>query len=283
MRKTIPIAANQPNDLGCPGLTLETAFVDDGSPETQVMVFRVEPLPGTRPTNMTVVKFSKSKHAIPDADNIQLGTLEFYRQYEGEGEGIRDEMEGRFQEDYSATLLRHVKLPISRGSFTAQATLEVEDQWLFCTSLVPNWLSGLSVERIGKKLGYDCGTEILDPGAFAQELGALCAIHTSWGDVRLDGPNQVWQLLASAADIKRTVLVYHGPVCYPPDAAKVVNSFPERHRPAIAPFQKRPDYEWQREYRFVVNFLGEPQAKTLLLPITTALRALAKVSWEDKV
>ncbi len=230
---------------------------------------------------MTVVKFSKRKHALPDADNIQLGTLEFYRQYDGEGEGIRDEMEGRFQEDYSATLLRHVQLPISSGSFRAQATLEVEDQWLFCTSLVPKLSSGLIMGRIGKDFGYECGTEILAPGKFAQELGAVFAIHTSWEDVRLSAEHEARRLFGSSRIISRTVSVYHGPVCYPADAAKVVNSFPELHRPAIAPFQKRPDYERQREYRFVLNFLGEPQAKTLLLPATPELSALSKVVWED--
>lgn len=283
MRKTLTIPANQTNGLECPGLTLETAFMDDGSPETLVMVFRVEPLPGTRPRNMNVVKFSKRQHAIPDVDGIQLGTLGFYRQYEGEGEGIRDEMEGRFQEDISATLSKRMKLHIPRGSFKAQATMGGEDKWLFCASLVPNSPSGLSVERLGKRLGYECGAEILDAGAFAQELGAAFAIHTSWGDVRLEGPNKVLQLLASATDIKRTVFVYHGPVCYPPDGSKVVNSFPELHRPAITPFQKRPDYEWQQEYRFVFNFLGEPRAKTLLLPATKELSALSRVVWEDSI
>lgn len=82
-------------------------------------------------------------------------------------------------------------------------------------------------------------------------------------------------------DIRRTVFVYHGPVSYPSDATKVVRSFPEHHQPAIVPFQKRPEFGWQQEYRFTIGFLGEPQAKTLLLPIPTELRCLASVVWDE--
>ena len=121
----------------------------------------------------------------------------------------------------------------------------------------------------------------MEPGAFAQELGTVFASHTSWGEVRLNGLPKVLQLIQSVGDIKRTVFVYHGPVCYPVDAARVVRSFPEDHQSSIAPFQKRPDYKWQREYRFAVNFLGEPRGKFLRLPINAELRDLASVVWED--
>ena len=281
MRKTLPITTSVRKQLECRGLALETAFVDDVSPETMVMVFRVEPLPGTRPTNTDIVKFSESRYAISNAARIQLGTHRYYRKYEGEGEGIRDEMEGRFQKDMSNALLRRMGISEQSSTLSAQATMGVEDQWLFCASLVPRGFRSSSLGQLGRKLGYECGTQVLDPGAFACELGAIFAIHTSWDDVQLAGHHKVLQLLASVTDIKRTIFVYHGPVSYPAEAAKVVHSFPERHRSAIAPFQKRPDYEWQQEYRFVFSFLGEPQAQTVLLPINAELRSLAGMVWED--
>ena len=281
MRTPFTITEDIRKELACRGLALETVFVDDGSPDTLVMVFQVEPLPGTSPANLAVVKFSKSEFAIPVAEEIQLGTLRYYREYEGDGEGIRDEMEGRFQEDISQTVLRRMGLSGRGGSFSAQAVWGVEDQWVFCTSLVSTRAGRSNIGRLGKEFSnYECGTQILDPGAFAQELGAVFASHTSWGNVKLAGHQKVLQLLASSEDIRRTIRVYHGAVCYRPDSAEVVRAFPEYHQPAIAPFQKRPDLKWQREYRFAVNFLGEPQAKKLLLPITAELRGITSVVWE---
>jgi len=261
-------------------LALESGFVNVGDPETLVMVYRVEPSPRIRETAMSVVKLSESKFAIPNTEEIQLGTQRYYREYEGEGKDIRDDMEARFQEDLSHTLWRSMGLFGQRNSFSAQTTWKNEDHWLFCTSIVPKWDNGLSIRRMGKEFDYDCGTEILDPGAFAQELGAVFASHTSWADVKLDSQHKTLRLIALSGYIKRTICVYHGPMCYPTNAAKVVYSFPEPHQTAIVPFQKRPNYGWQREYRFAVKFLGEPQAKTLRLPITTELRRLANVVWE---
>ena len=107
------------------------------------------------------------------------------------------------------------------------------------------------------------------------------AANTSWADVRLAGYQKTLQLLASVEDINRTVFVYHGPVSYPSDATKLVRSFPEHQQPAIVPFQKRPEFEWQQEYRFTIGFLGEPQVKALLLPIPAELRRLANVVWDE--
>ena len=190
-------------------------------------------------------------------------------------------MEGRYQQDISQTLIKAMGLPGQVRLFSARATMAVEDHWLFCTSLVSKRYSGMSLGQMGSKFGYDSGTEILDPGAFARELGAAFATHTSWGDVRLSAQHETRRLIASSRKVKRVVSVYHGPVCYPADAASVVNSFPEDHWPAIAPFQKHPEYEWQGEYRFAVMFFGEPRVKTLLLPITAELCALARLVWED--
>ena len=281
MRTTVPITAKQRRKSECPGLALESAFVDDGSPETLVMVYRIDPLRQTPGTTQSIVKFSASEFGIPNAERLQLGTHRYYREYDGEGSGIRDDMEARFQEDMTDTLLKRMGLIAQWSSFSARATMSVGDQWIFCTSVLPTGAVESTSRRLGKSFGYQCGTRILDPATFAQELGVVFAANTSWADVRLAGYQKTLQLLASMKDIRRTVFVYHGPVSYPSDATKVVRSFPEHHQPAIVPFLKRPEFGWQQEYRFTIGFLGEPQAKTLLLPIPTELRCLASVVWDE--
>ena len=229
---------------------------------------------------MAVVKFSESRFSIPTADKIQLGTLGYYRKYEGEGKGIRDDMEGRYEEDVTADFLKRMGLSGYGISVSARATKGVRDQWIFCTSMVPEPAMSWSTEKLGQEFGYECGTKILDPTMFAQELGAAFANHISWDDVRLQSYLRTLQLILSAGRVKRTIHVYHGPVCYAADPAKVLDAFPEEHKPQIVPFLKRPDYQWQREYRFVVSLAGEPQAEQLYLPITAELRALTCMAWE---
>ena len=65
MRTTIPITSNVRKELECRGLSLDTAFVDGGSPDTLVMVFRVGPTSGTKSANPGVVKFSKRSFRYP--------------------------------------------------------------------------------------------------------------------------------------------------------------------------------------------------------------------------
>ena len=264
----------------CEGLRLETVFIDDRVPETLVMVRRVAPLLGGQPANMDVIKFSERRFAIPEADTIQFGTHGYYREYEGKGVGIRDEMEGHYEEDMTEAVLRQMGLPSYGVSLSARAKKTVSDQWIFCASLVRDTADSWNIGAFGREFGYECATKILDPAMFALELGGTFANHTTWDDVQLKGNQRALQRLAFGGDIKRTVHVYHGPVCYPAAPAKVLDAFPEEHKPQIVPFLKRPEYQWQREYRFVVSFLGEPQAKQLYLPITAGLRTLTGVAWE---
>ena len=281
MRITFTIAAKECHELECPGLALESAFVDDASPATLVMVFRVDPLRQTRGTPQSIFKFSPSEFAIPYAEHLQLGTHRYYREYDGPDSGIRDDMEARFEEDMTDTLLKGMGLFGQRGSFSAPAKMSVGDQWIFCTSVLPTGAVESTSRRLGKRFGYQCGTRILDPATFAQELAVVFAANTSWADVRLAGYQKTLQSLASVKESSRTVFVYHGPVSYPSDAAKVVRSFPEHRQHAIVPFQKRPEFGWQQEYRFTIGFLGAPQVQTLLLPMSTELRRLANVVWDE--
>ena len=187
MRITVPITAKQRRKLECPGLALESAFVDDGSPETLVMVYRIDPLRQIRGTTQSIVKFSASEFAIPYAERLQLGTHWYYREYDGAGSGIRDDMEARCQEDMTDTLLKRMGLLGQWSSFSARATMSVGDQLMFCTSVLPTGAVESTSRRLGKSFGYQCGTRILDPATFAQEFGVVFAANTSWADVRLSG------------------------------------------------------------------------------------------------
>ena len=280
MRIDFNVEGKHRSRLECPGLVLESALVDDASPKTLVMVYRIEPISQAQPTGRSIVKFSSIERAIPNAKCLQLGTHRYYREYDGAGSGIKDDMEGRFSEDITDALLRQTSHLGQLGSFSAQATFSVHDQWVFCTSVLPAGSADSTTRDLGEKLGYQCGTLILDPAAFAQELGIVFAANSTSADVRLVGLQKILSSLASMSDLSRTVFVYHGPVSYPIDAAKLIRSFPELHQPALVPFQKRPEFSWQREYRFAIGILGEPENKTLSLPISKGLRCLSTVVWE---
>lgn len=281
MRTTGSFVGNLPKELQCTGLDFETTFVDNESPETLVIVYRVDLVPGYRPTDREVVKFSSRNHAIPNAEKIQFGTLEYYRKYEGPGEGIRDEMEGNFKEDIRKTGAERLGLSRWAGAISGHITWGGADRWLFCTSLVPKGGTNRDFESLGKRLKYGCASRILNPGTFAQELGTAFANNTSWSDVRLDGLDMVIQAVMSKSAIKRVVRVYHGPVHYLTDPANAINSFPEQLRSAVVAFQKRPDLNWQREYRFVVDSVGEPIGQKLLIPIPAGMTNLTRVAWES--
>ena len=283
VRKKLAIPAKLREKLECPGLALESAFVDDGSPETLVMVHRIDPLPQTRGTTQSVVKFSSTEFAIPNARRLRLGTHRYYREYDGPGADIQDDMEAKFREDISDTRFRSMRHLGQQSSFSAQVTMRGKDKWIFCTSIVSPWSVESTTSHLGKRFGYQCGTRVLNPPAFAQELGAVFAANTSRDEVRLDGFNKVLQLLVSKNELKRIIFVHHGPVYYPIDAAEAVRSFPKHLQSAIVPFLKRPEFGWQQEYRFAISFLGEPRTKTLLLPIPTKLRSLTSVIWQESV
>ena len=266
---------NMPEQLVCPGVTFETAFVDDAVPATLVTVSRVEPTFDIKLRRRRVVKFSDKKFAIPDAADIQLGTFRYYSECEEAGEGIQDELEGCFEEDISRFMPDRIE--VRRGYVTGTITQAVQNRWVYCASQVPVLSSDTDIQRLGNKFGYECATNILDPGKFAQELGALLAIHTSWADVEL--PTFLDKLLQSQRavnpqGIERVIAVHHGPVHYPKDAAAMVYSYPRLRQGAMVPFQKRPEFAWQQEYRFVMGFGGETVSPTLLLPIPPGLRDL---------
>ena len=78
-----------------------------------------------------------------------------------------------------------------------------------------------------------------------------------------------------SAGYERAVWVVHGPVAYPADATRLVEPVPMLFKGIAVNFIKRPEYAWQREYRFAVSTVGTPEQDQLWVPITPRLRSLA--------
>ena len=210
--------------------------------------------------------------------HLHLATPSYYREYEGDGVGIRDEMEARYQEGVRSFLTRYRTMDAATGAWVSgHATYGVNGFWMFCTSF--KQISSLEQERLRKEFSADCVTSISDPQGFARELGAAFAAHSSWADVGLSALDEVIRELRPPEIGDKVVWVYHGGLSYSDDAQKLVESFDERHRAAVVSFVKRQKYAWQKEYRFTVRINGKPRESEFLLPIPPDLRGLTKVEW----
>ena len=267
-------------------LTLESSFIESDPTKTLVVVYRVD-LTGSRLKTLSpVVKFSKREHAIPnpEATCIQLATPRYYRKYEeSEGnKGIRDEEEAQYViRTALKTFLDKGKILVPGGAFgqgSAELTFTVDHFWMFCTSAKPK--TDGELRKMLKEFGYDCATTIANPSEFAEELGAAFAAYSIWSDVNLSILDQVRLMVLRARrqnpPPEKAVVVYHGPVVYQRNPAKVIDTFPEDEQAAVAPFVKRDQFSHQKEYRFTVSIHGEPKEPTFYLPISTELRHLAK-------
>ena len=232
-----------------------------------------------------VVKFSKRQHAIPHSRDLQLATPRFYRNYPGEGLGIRDEKEASyvkrmdlkgFFDKYSPELSR---LGMAPGQGSAEMTFARDDCWMFCTSVKP------AMEGQGWQLGrqfseeYDCATVIEDASEFARELGSTFGAGISDDDLSLSGLDILARYSMIPELGETMVRVYHGQVVYTDDAVAIIESYPEDKRAAVVPFLKRSQYAYQREYRYVVVTHGEAKEQVLLLPVSEDLRALTEM-WD---
>ena len=96
MRIPIAITDDMQSRLGCEGVRLESAFVEDQASRSTVFVFHVDPARSWTRTASPVIKFSEEQYAIPRAEHLHLATPRYYRKYEGDGVGIRDEMEATY-------------------------------------------------------------------------------------------------------------------------------------------------------------------------------------------
>ena len=261
-----PIEIMDKHELESKGLTLESALIESDPIKALVLVYRIDLTGSWLKALSPVVKFSKREHAIPNpkARCIQLATPMYYREYEErEGnQGIRDEEEATWKRKGEGS------------NFSWQMRLASNDLWIFCTSVQPK--TDWELRKIQKAFGYDCATTIANPSEFAKELGAAFAAYSEWSDVSLDFLDKLlWQFLSPEA-FDKAVEVYHGPVVYPRNPAKVIEAFPEKRREAVIPFVKRDEFSTQIEYRFIVSIGGKPKKSTFRLPISTGLRSLAK-------
>ena len=275
-RLLLEVSGDDRGVLACAGITLESAFTEIGAPRAIILVYRLDPSRSVleaRPAD--VVKFSEGRHAIPFAESLKLATPQYYREFEGSGDGIRDEMEARYQEDLRSVFAKTgVLTPSVVPSPGGHVTYSVDGFWLFCTSVRPPFASQL--EQLRKRFGAERGTTIADPSAFARELGAAFAAESRWPEVHLRFMDELAARLGPTAIGDRIVRVRHGAVCYSDDPVELIESFPIAHRAAVMPFFKRRKYSWQQEYRFSVSISGRATGKEWFLPLTPGLRRLAQ-------
>ncbi len=272
--------------LESPGVTVESAFVNDGAKRFLVIVHQVALNSDSSPETPAVVKFSERQYALPHSQSIQLATPEFYRCCPGEDLGIRDEKEAsyirkmdlkRFLETYNPQ--SDLAKAYVQGS--TELTFAQDDCWMFCTSVRPT-TKGLA-RQLGGRISedYECGAVIDNPSEFARELGVTFGTHLADADLRLGGLDTVarYSLTLTPELGEMVVRVYHGPVVYTDNPAAIVESYPEERRAAVVPFLKRSQYSYQREYRFVVETHGEAVKQALSLPVSDDLRRLTE-GWD---
>ncbi|MXY59571.1 MAG: hypothetical protein F4Y96_03600 [Chloroflexi bacterium] len=272
-------------ELESPGITVESAFVNDGATRAVVIVQRVVLNSGSSLAKPpAVVKYSERQYALPHSRDVQLATPRFYRNYPSEDLGIRDEEEAsyikridlkKFLSLYSPQLS---SLGMASEQGSADLTLARDDCWIFCTSLKP--ATEGQAGQLGRQFsdGYDCATVIEDASEFARELGATFGAHVRDADLNLNGLD----ILAKyrMGELGETMVrVYHGQVLYTDAPAAIVESYPDDRRAAIVPFLKRSQYAYQQEYRYVVVTHGGPKEQVLRLPISEDLRTLTE-EWD---
>ena len=115
MRKPVAITDDMQRRFECEGVRFKSAFVEDQVSRATVNVFHVDPARSWMKTASPVLKIAGKKHAIPRAERLHLATPTYYREYEGNGVGIRDEQEARYQEDIRSFLTKSGILNRSQG------------------------------------------------------------------------------------------------------------------------------------------------------------------------
>ena len=271
------------------GRRLEAFEVVVGLPSFIVLTRRADY--GDRPTFRDppgVVKFSSREHAITVSTHIKLGSSRYYREYEDDDTGIADPEEGRLiQRGSLSEFCQKNGLSAPAGSEMVSSTVSWvrRDFLMFCTSVAPE---GSGLEDLWSRFpDYDCATFIPDPSALAMQLGKDFGKQLDVKNLRLDALDMIirrlgldqakltsqGRLLQRGLDTR--VLVTHGPIVYCDPPERIINRFPVERRGEVIPFVKRRKYAGQREYRFVVEVIGEPKEPKFLLEITDELRRLA--------
>ncbi len=270
------------------GCRLEAIEGAIGTSAFAVVTYRVDY--GDRPSFKTppgAIKFSRKEHAITDSTHIKLGASRYYREYEDDTAGIADPEEGRLVQRGSLIEFRKKNgLQSQTGveNVSSTVTWARTDFLMFCTSIM---LEGRGFGDLRSQFpDYDCVTFIPDPSAFAMQLGKGIEKQFDMENVRLNGFDMIRRVMLTQAEITTQgrllqkgldtiVLVPHGPVTYSDPPERIINRFPIERRGEVVPFVKRCKFAGQREYRFVVEVIGEPKETEFLMEITDELRSLA--------
>ena len=286
MKTPVTFPAETRTMLESPGITVESAFINEGANRVMVIVQRVALNGGSsleKPP--AVVKFSERQYALPHSHDVQLATPRFYRKYPGEDLGIRDEKEASYvtgmdlSEFLGTYSPRLSSLGMAPGQGSAELTFARDDCWIYCTSVKPETAGQAGQLRRRFSKDYDCASVIEDASEFARELGATLGTHVTDADLSLTGLDILAQYRMMGEPGDTAVRVYHGQVLYTDNPTAIIESYPDERRAAIVPFLKRYQYAYQREYRFVVVTYGGPKEQLLLLPVSEDLRTLAK-EWD---
>ena len=289
--KDVPFS-NIPEDvrklLEGEGRRLEAVAFVAGRPAFTVITYRVDY--GGRPSFETpsgVIKLSMKEHAIAASTHIQLGSSRYYREYEGDTEGVADSEEARLvQRGSLSEFLQKSGLSPQPGYEHVRSTVTWTrpDFLMFCTSIIAE---GRDFRELQSQFpDYDSATLIPDASAFVMQLGQDIGRQFDPQNVRLSGFDKLKRIALTQAQITAdgrllqrgldtTVLVSHGPVSYCEPPERIVNRLPIETRGEAIPFVKRRKFAGHREYRFVVEVIGEPREKVFLLEITDELRSLA--------
>ena len=70
------------------------------------------------------------------------------------------------------------------------------------------------------------------------------------------------------------ISVFQGPVTYCDPPEEIISRSPLERQGDLVPFAKRCEFEGQRKYMFVVEFIGEPKETEFSMEITDELRSL---------
>ena len=295
LRAETTITAELRAHLGCAQIRLESGFLEAKPLPYQVLVRRIDldPQGLTEPTQ-GIVKFSPRRFSPATYDSLQLGTPLYYRGYDGEGSGIRDQDEAVYVESLHSFFGKYnpealAMLGTWSGTFTVgkrkvtweaktsgSVTYQMNDRWIYCTARHPRSRSERALMQ--NKFDGDCMTALGAPSEFARELGSAFAQLSSGPKVSLG--KWFYQLqhdmMLTETPLKRIVYVCHGPVVYTDNAESLIEAVPLPYRAAAVPFVKGTDYADQREYRFAISTIGTPTENLLAVPITTKLCSLSR-------
>ncbi|MCE2465993.1 MAG: hypothetical protein J4G01_07980 [Dehalococcoidia bacterium] len=194
------------------GRRLEAFAVVEGRPAFIVITYRVDY--GDGPSFEVppgVIKFSKREHAIVDSTRIQLGSSRYYREYEGDTEGVADPEEARLvQRGSLSEFLQKSGLPSQVGSENVSSTVTWArpDFLMFCTSIMAE---GRDLRELRSQFhDYGCVTLIPDPSAFAMQLGKDIGRQFDLESVQLSGFDKLKRLVLTQAQITAEGRLLHG-------------------------------------------------------------------------